>query len=337
MPPTKVDHTNTICCICGNNYTSSVWYKNDKDNWDRKSYRCAKCNSKIKRSEIKETKKKDIKSTRENIKCCKCDIDTTNTNRYKYYNEKGEWNKWSYLCRKCYRQLYYSPTQEEKQRYRNEKFKDRKCCICGKIESSNWHKCLCDKVECKGYICGACYVRDYNEFIKSNRLSRTGNVAVGSSQYMTIVSQAVVAKYLNIEDLNIKMDNFEWYIDMENDVYGKIDVKSGRLTIVNIYDAWEFGINRKIDSHVYFCIGFSRDLKVIDVVYIIPNEGWICNLEMITIHKYPTRGSKYDQFKVDNKPYNDIYQELLRFLKDKKFIGVDDIKEWSNTYNEENK
>lgn len=87
MPPTKVDHTNTICCICGNNYTSSVWYKNTKGNWDRKSYRCAKCNSKIKRSEVKETKKKDIKNAREDIKCCKCDTDITSTDRYNEENK----------------------------------------------------------------------------------------------------------------------------------------------------------------------------------------------------------------------------------------------------------
>lgn len=340
MPPTNVNHINTRCCICGSNYTSSVWYRHkyEKSNWNGMSYRCAKCNLKIKRSEARKIKEEVIKSVKENIKCCKCDIDISNSNKYKHYDDKGEWNKISYLCAKCYKMLYYSPTSEERQRYRYEKFKDRKCCLCSIIESSNWHKCLCGKKGCTRYICGACYVRDYNEFIKSNRLWRTGNVEVGSSQYMTIISQAIVAKYLGIEDLNMKNDNFEWFIDMEDkedNRYGKIDVKSGRLTIINKYDGWEFGTNRKIDCDTYFCIGFGKNLECIDVVYIIPNEGWICELELIVIHKDSVKCSKYDQFKVDQIYYNDIYQNWRRYLGDRKFIGIKHTIEWSEIYDQE--
>lgn len=334
MPPTRIDHTNTICCICGDNYTSSVWYRHDKEKGksDRKSYRCAKCNMMIKRSMITKIKDKKTEDIKKDIKCRRCHIDIVSTKKYRYYNEKGEWDKRSYICNRCYIVLYHAATPEEIENYREYKRKRRKCCVCGEIESNNWYICRCCKKDCAGHVCLACYTRDYNDqFVKTNTLCRTGGIIVGSCQYLAIISQAVVAKYLKIDDLNIKMNNFEWFIDMEDEKYGKIDVKSGRLTISRIYEVWEFGTKRKIDCHFYFCIGFSRDLKVIDAVYLIPNEGWICSLDTIMIRKYPTRVSKYDQFRVDQESYNDIYQKLVQFLKGKKLIDIDDIKEWLGT------
>lgn len=63
------------------------------------------------------------------------------------------------------------------------------------------------------------------------------------------------------------------------------------------------------------------------MVWIIHNEGWICNLSNIDIYK-TFRSSKYDQFKVDPQSYNDTYKSLMSYLGDRKFFGIEDIKKW---------
>lgn len=147
------------------------------------------------------------------------------------------------------------------------------------------------------YMCSICYYRyhhnlpdSYDNLIKSMADCRIGNVDTYSSQGIFIMAQAVVANVHKIEDLNIKKDNFGWYIDMENKEYGKIDVKSSKLHSqkyidlkgnISTYCAWNFPTRRKIDCDTYICIGFNKDLTYIEAVWTIPNEGWINNLHKI--------------------------------------------------------
>lgn len=41
-----------------------------------------------------------------------------------------------------------------------------------------------------------------------------------------------------------------------------------------------------------------------------------------------SKSSKWKKFRIDEKPYNDVYHSLMSHLKDKKFFGIVDIKEW---------
>ena len=54
--------------------------------------------------------------------------------------------------------------------------------------------------------------------IKSIRNPRIGNIKKDSEQGMVFIIQAVVAKVNNIEDLNIKMDDYNYHTDMYNDM-----------------------------------------------------------------------------------------------------------------------
>jgi hypothetical protein len=46
----RVDHTNTMCIFCGGTKTSRwLKYRDDKGNWDKKSYECNSCYKKMKR------------------------------------------------------------------------------------------------------------------------------------------------------------------------------------------------------------------------------------------------------------------------------------------------
>jgi len=190
------------------------------------------------------------------------------------------------------------------QQYLLEKRKGRVCCNCKIIDMEghdiHWLNCECGKDDCTGYICSKCWIRDYhrlpdsyNSIKKSNANIRTGNLDRGTNCGKAIIDQAVVAKVHNIDDLNIKFDNFIYYIDLQHDTYGKIDVKGSTLKS----DEWYFNNRRKIDCDTYFCIEYDLNRNNIDSIFIIPNDGWICNIMGMRIVKNPSRDSKYEQFK----------------------------------------
>lgn len=61
------------------------------------------------------------------------------------------------------------------------------------------------------------------------RKCRTGELSFNDTLGKVIIYQAVISKVLKIEELNIKMDNFKYYIDMEHDAYGKVDCKGVKI------------------------------------------------------------------------------------------------------------
>lgn len=157
---------------------------------------------------------------------------------------------------------------------------------------------------------------------------RIANVEIDSDKGRYIMCQAVVAKTLGIDDLNIKNDNFMWPVDMEHANYGKIDVKCSSLWYRRDRGMWTYATFRKIECDTYILLGLSPDYENIEDMRIVPNEGWINGLTTITIVKDSLKTTKYDQFVADPKCYNDVYRELRLYLKNKKFLGIDDIKKW---------
>ncbi len=278
----------------------------------------------------------------QNRKCCTCgSSDTYFSGKYywfKYYDEKGNWDFKSYICNDCYKNKG-KDINKEIEYYKNKRqhrFDKRKCAKCGIDKTSKWHREFNNDKNWTGkYLCNRCFQKsdlNYHYLIrKSTTRSRIGYIQKDTRQGMAVMSQAVVAKYFDIEDLNIKMDNFKWYIDMENigAIYGKIDVKSSKLSRDG---QWTFQTERKIDCDTYICTGFGAELKDIESVYIIPNE-YVYKLGSVTTIKNPLTQCKYDKFKINNIIWNIIYGDLLLYLKEKEFFGVDDIKEWNKNCN----
>lgn len=218
-------------------------------------------------------------------------------------------------------------------------FIGRKCEICGSDEtyidcygrrSWSYNKDK-DGNWTGGYLCNKCFNKydpdSYDNIRKHMRKVRTGCIEKGSNQYKSIISEATVCKVLGIENLNIKNDNFEYYIDASHDKYGHIDIKA---CSPDDHDEWNFYTKRKIDCDTYFCLGMDYKWKNVETVLIVPNEDWLIDISGITISRYPKHSSRYDIFKVDNSQYNEAYHDLLLYLKDAKSFGVDDIKKWSN-------
>jgi hypothetical protein len=177
---------------------------------------------------------------------------------------------------------------------------DRKCARCGgsntqtdKYGREQWGNYY-DKngKQIKGqYICSKCRgIESYDNTIKTVRDIRINNLDIDSNLAKAVISQAVIAKALGIEDLNIKYDNYGWYIDLEHINYGKIDAKSSSL---QDYGRWYWYPIRKnplpgrkkkhILCNTFICIGYDYERKNIDVVLIIPSEN--CDVSTINYNK----------------------------------------------------
>lgn len=165
-----------------------------------------------------------------------------------------------------------NPNNEELRSSISDDEMPKKCIICGStetyIENSGkhiWHKYKCNGGVWNGrsYLCHKCNhlnwyrdigIKDYDN-TKYMTNVRSGNVDKRKAQGMVIITQAVVAKVLNVNDLNIENDNFGWHIDMKNDDYGNIDVKYSCLANVFIgtlkYELWRFKIGRNINCCTY--------------------------------------------------------------------------------------
>ena len=151
-----------------------------------------------------------------------------------------------------------------------------------------------------------------------------------SSKGKTIVSQAVVMKVLGISSIayyNIN-EKFPWLVDIVHYGYGRINVKYSIVTVIGRGEGYKFLTDRKTtkcDTHLF--LGFDKDWKNIDDAFVVPNKGWIKDIGTACICKNAD-GSKYDEFKIDVKPYNDAYHDFISFIGGNGSVGVNDIKDW---------
>ncbi len=149
-----------------------------------------------------------------------------------------------------------------------------------------------------------------------------------------VISQAVIMKVLGIIDLVIETKRFPWIFDIRHDKYGKIYVRQASATGTGKNDAYRFVIENnkvikkkfRIEYDTYFFLGFSRE-KSIEKIYVIPNKGWIKELSSVSIYR-KTSLSKYDEFKVDNVPYNNALIDLMSHIGYSTIIDINDIEEW---------
>jgi len=247
-----------------------------------------------------------------------------------------------------------NPTKElialaipDKKRKPKGELENRTCCICGGKDTHKNNKGVPQwlrEYNIKGWtgrwMCFNCGSNDYQEkdpnsqrnAIKSVRNPRIGNIKKGTEQGMVIITQAVVAKVNGIEDLNIRMDNYGYHFDMYKDVYGRINVEYSSFRYPH-YEGWIFNSRRinivkteNYDTFILLC--FNEDKSDIERIYIIINNEEIKELWTIGIN---ANGSKYEKFRVDKSEYSSAYRDIMLYLEDREYFGIDDIMEWMNT------
>lgn len=246
-----------------------------------------------------------------------------------------------------------SPTKEliklsipDKKRKSKGELENRICCLCGNRDT---HKTKgvpqwCREYGIKGwtgrYMCFNCSNNELqkkdpnsqNNIIKLIRNPRIGNIKKDSEQGMVFITQAVVAKVNDIEDLNIKTNNFNYHIDMFNEIYGRINVEYSSFRYPS-YGGWMFNSrriniikNENYDTYILLCL--SIDKRKIQRVYIIPNNEKIKELWTIGIN---INSSIYDIFRINHNPYDNIYQNIVAYLKNKIYFSIEDIMKWMKT------
>lgn len=207
---------------------------------------------------------------------------------------------------------------------------------CRYLDDDNrWNgKWLCFNCSGKYHQSNDC--NSQQNLIKSIRNPRIGNIRKDSEQGMVIICQAVVAKLCKTEDLNIKMDNYNWHVDMYNDEHRRINVE---YSFFRFGYGWMFNSRRvnscktknenkndNYDTYILLCI--SKDGNDIERVLIVPSSR-VRNIWTIGIN---IDDRTYYMFAVDPGLCNDIYHDIMRYLKNKEYFGVDDVRQWMNSY-----
>lgn len=213
--------------------------------------------------------------------------------------------------------------------------KNRICCVCGSSETyidpsgkERWYNHICDKENCTKSLCHIHGNENYRRSVGiSNRLSKYSEMGEG------IIIEFVVMKIRKIKNANVEYDSFKAKFDLlEDPEYGNIQIKgpskNGRR--------WDciFGAERVFDTLFVLCMG--RDRKNVERIYIVP-ESELYGESIIQIYEDFNELSKISKYKWVEKfkiskdiidIYNNTYQDLMLYLKDKEFFGIEDLNNW---------
>lgn len=197
------------------------------------------------------------------------------------------------------------------------------CCICGRKDTYirpygkvEWMKYKKNGTwNHKSYVCYWCYGDLYrkrpdsnNNIIKYLANSRIGNVDRFENRGKGIIGQWIGGKTLGLKDLNIENNNFNEPIDLSwHSIYHNIDVKIA--TYNNVNDQWRFeNIRHSYDNLLALCMDRYKLWKNVEIAYMIPISQ--TDTTSITIFKNLSKGGKYEKFRIDEKPYNDMYHSV---------------------------
>lgn len=281
----------TKCCICGGN---GAWYKYpDKNTWDEKSFACNIC---YLREYRKREKKININNCRysnlpdnilNDIKCCQCEESLKNLRYCRYKDKNGNWDKKSFICNTCYQKEYRKRYPDIVKRHNNE--------LC---RASNW---------------------------------KIGELDPYTSSGKGYIIEQFCCKTLGVKNFNVENNSFlSKYDAIKHPVYGNIQIKGASYNIIE--RSWnrtigEAGLGQDFDTLIFACMDRYMPWKNVERIYAIP-EIDIYGKRSVTIYKYPSPslGSKWEDYIIDEKPFNESYHNLT--IEDCPSLRRDRFEEW---------
>ena len=333
MSKPKVDHTNTICCICGSKDTYIYqdkldWrrYYDSNGNWDKKSYTCYNC-----RLVGIDKHKNYLADKIKGRKCCICGGDRTykdssRRNQWsKYCDSKGDWDKKSYICYHCGLEL-----ERIKTRYiKDLRLMGRECCICHKkdthIDNSGipqWHKYRGnnddEEWDRRSWSCNKCHHKilsrlpdSHNNIRKALAKRRITNVDLNRFDFLSDAEKGyfienVVVETYKIKNYNDETNNFNSPFDAIHPEFGILQIKHSSLDIERGIWYLNIGDNHNFDFLIAVCMDENKPWKAIKRIYKIPYKD-ISDQKSITITEDPSKGFMYEKFRIDVGPFNDTY------------------------------
>lgn len=166
------------------------------------------------------------------------------------------------------------------------------------------------------WLCKDCwYITDYkfrpdnqHNLEKSIANSRTGNLDRLNSYGKMMIGQWITGKTLGIEDLNIINNHLREPIDHSiHHIYGNIDTKA--VSYDNYNRWWSIAnITHNFDRLCIQCMDDKNPWTMVQRTYMILEKEITGG--GITIVKNLTRGGWYEEFRIDDKAFNDTYQSV---------------------------
>lgn len=257
--------------------------------------------------------------------------------KYKYYNETNTCNHINEDGKKCENKLVPGKTYREYDIYgkwtgkyicpshRYEVFKNYQketkkvyyCEICGKELKHIYGKYF-DKKLCKNcnerYDPNSC-TNIRKQMSQCRKIIDIDNFENLSTQQLGRIGEEIVCITVNAINRNVYDNNFRSETDtLKHDKYGIIQI---RCTTLNSEKKWNFEVGGIYDNLIILCMDEFLPWNNVERVYIIPsNTIEIYGKMRIGISRNsPSRF--YEKNRVDEKPYNDTWQNIKkkRYLK----------------------
>lgn len=264
-------------------------------------------------------KKSEIYYNKTNT-CDRCGKNLTFGKTCKEYDQKGNWTK-RWLCLSCYSNIrIYGTSDKDKIIQMHNTYNKNKptyynstntCDRCGNNlnnlisrpcreydEQNNWNG---------KWLCANCYKYDC---AKEKRDCRNKNLDPTSKTGKGYIFEQITCNVMGIENLNIKTGNFHSCLDHSR--HPELGIIQSKGAIYDyICDQWGFNVKneqqKEFDYIILYCMDI--DMKNVSRVYIIPKKE-IMKRKSISIIKNSLRHTRYEKYRVDEKPYNDAYHNI---------------------------
>lgn len=253
------------------------------------------------------------------------------------YNKEGNWTgRW--LCNACHHKYKYHGTYDKEEidkkkieisQKRKEDLSYRRCSRCGNdtyIDDNGHHQWFKEyrngNWDGKSYICKFCYDlnkrKDPNSWynivkqIVTNRYKKIIDISDFNNldnQQKGLLIEILVCRTIKAINRNIREDNFKSKTDtLYHNIYGWIEIKGSSFH--NDRNRWIFVklLGRKFDNLIAVCMDSEQPWTKVERVYIIPLEQ-LYEKDSIRIY---SDYSEFENFRVDEKLYNNTWQEMLK-------------------------
>lgn len=209
------------------------------------------------------------------------------------------------------------------------------CCKCRNVILSESYSGtpqrishMCDKQDCTRYICMKCNSMVYSKRSdsqhnakKSVASCRTGNLDIYSPSGKGLIGESIIAKVRRLSNRNIDEDNMHMKIDLSFDYkYGDIQAKF----CTPWRGGWYPNFGREHNFDTLFVLCASKNMKNIDMAYAIPEKRLFAKDKIYIVRNSIT----WEEFRIDENIYNDIFYSLLSFLGNRRYFGIQDINKW---------
>lgn len=140
-----------------------------------------------------------------------------------------------------------------------------------------------------------------------------------------------------LKNNNLELDNFRAQYDLYSIESGptRFQIKAPSL---DKEGKWHINIGMEHNFDILTVVCICGRFKNIKRAYKIP-ESELYGEASINIYedwsKVSRGGSVFkwiEKYKIDEKPYDDAYNDAMIFLGDKKYIGIEDIMKWIELY-----